>query len=119
MFVYQQGQGNRGETGSLKTARPATQSCRCSHFGIARGSPPISSLDSGDFSGHGHGAGEVSRAWGEVAAGVRVITLAQQAQDHYSRALQARRDGDWAAYGKEITQLGEVLEQLQGADRQN
>ena len=34
---------------------------------------PISSLDSGDFSGHGRGAGEVSRAWGEVAAGVRVI----------------------------------------------
>ena len=35
--------------------------------------PPISSLDSGDFSGYGRGAGEVSRAGGEVAAGVRVI----------------------------------------------
>ena len=35
--------------------------------------PPISSLDSGDFSGHGRGAWEVSRAGGEVAAGVRVI----------------------------------------------
>ena len=51
----------------------ATPSSRCSHFGIARSLPPISSLDSGDFSGHGRGAGEVSRAWGEVAAGVRVI----------------------------------------------
>ena len=63
-----------GETGSLETApTTATQSCRCSHFGIARGLSPISSADSGDFSGHGRGAGEVSRAWGEVGAGVRVI----------------------------------------------
>ena len=46
-------------------------------------------------------------------------TLAQQAQGHYSRALQALREGDWAAYGKEITQLGEVLEQLQATDGQN
>ena len=30
----------RGETGSLGTAPSATQSCRCSHFGIARGLPP-------------------------------------------------------------------------------
>ena len=46
-------------------------------------------------------------------------TLAQQAQGHYSRAVQARREGDWAAYGEEITQLGEVLEQLQGTDSRN
>ena len=46
-------------------------------------------------------------------------TLAQQAQGHYARALQARREGDWALYGEEIEQLGEVLEQLQGTDRQN
>ena len=46
-------------------------------------------------------------------------TLAQQAQGHYSRALQARREGDWALYGEEIEQLGDVLEQLQGTDRQN
>ncbi len=45
--------------------------------------------------------------------------LAQQAQGHYSRALQARREGNWALYGAEIEQLGEVLEQLQGTDRQN
>ena len=61
------------ETGSLETAPTATQSCRCSHFWIARGLPPISSLDSSDFSGYGRGAGELSRAWGKVAAGVRVI----------------------------------------------
>ena len=38
--------------------------------------------------------------------------LVSQAGDHYRRALQAQRDGDWAEYGEEIEQLGEVLEQL-------
>ncbi len=38
--------------------------------------------------------------------------LVSQAGDHYRRALQAQRDGDWAQYGDEIEQLGEVLEQL-------
>ena len=42
-------------------------------------------------------------------------TLTQQAQEHYSRALQAQRDGDWARYGEEIERLGDVLERLQGA----
>ena len=46
-------------------------------------------------------------------------TLARQAQGHYSRAVHAQREGEWAAYGNEITQLGDVLEQLQGTDRQN
>ncbi len=46
-------------------------------------------------------------------------TLAQQAQGHYSRAVQAQREGDWTAYGEEITQLGDVLKQLQGTDSQN
>lgn len=41
-------------------------------------------------------------------------TLTQQAQEHYSRALQAQRDGDWARYGDEIERLGDVLESLQG-----
>ena len=52
---------------------PHTQSCRCSHFGIARGGSPISSLDSGDFSGHGRGAEEERYVRGEVEAGVRGI----------------------------------------------
>ena len=46
-------------------------------------------------------------------------TLAQQAQGYYSRALQARREGNWALYGEEIERLGEVLEQLPGTNRQN
>ena len=39
--------------------------------------------------------------------------LATRAQDHYTRALQAQRDGNWALYGAEIERLGEILEELQ------
>ena len=39
--------------------------------------------------------------------------LAQQAQQHYARALVAQRDGDWARYGEEIERLGEVLGRMQ------
>ena len=42
---------NRGETGSLGTARSATQSCRCSHSGSAPGQPRVFSGISGDFGG--------------------------------------------------------------------
>ena len=40
--------------------------------------------------------------------------LVGQARGHYGRALQAQRDGNWALYGQEIDQLGEVLAQLAG-----
>ncbi len=39
--------------------------------------------------------------------------LARQAQEHYTRALQAQRNGDWSQYGEEIDRLGELLQQLQ------
>ena len=45
--------------------------------------------------------------------------LAQQAQEHYSRAMQAQRQGDWAAYGAEIERLGDVLSQLESTPSQN
>ncbi len=38
--------------------------------------------------------------------------LASQAKQHYDRAIQAQRDGDWARYGEEIKRLGEVIEQM-------
>jgi uncharacterized membrane protein (UPF0182 family) len=38
--------------------------------------------------------------------------LAAQAKQHYDRAIQAQRDGDWARYGEEIKQLGTVIEQM-------
>ena len=38
--------------------------------------------------------------------------LVAQASQHYRRALQAQREGDWASYGQEIDRLGEVLTRL-------
>lgn len=39
--------------------------------------------------------------------------LARRAREHYDRAMDAQRAGNWARYGEEITRLGEVLRQLQ------
>src|SRR4030095_6722233 len=39
-------------------------------------------------------------------------SLAAQARQHYDRALQAQREGDWTNYGEEIKRLGAVLEQM-------
>jgi uncharacterized membrane protein (UPF0182 family) len=40
--------------------------------------------------------------------------LSKQALEHYQRALQAQRNGNWALYGDEIRRLGEALEQMAG-----
>ena len=39
-------------------------------------------------------------------------SLATQAKQHYDRAIQAQRDGDWTRYGEELKQLGAALEQM-------
>ncbi|MGH9310198.1 MAG: UPF0182 family protein [Vicinamibacterales bacterium] len=41
--------------------------------------------------------------------------LAAQAFEHYTRAIQAQRDGNWALYGEEIKRLGDVLAKMKGA----
>jgi uncharacterized membrane protein (UPF0182 family) len=47
-----------------------------------------------------------------VPAGESLEALATRAREHYQRALQAQREGDWARYGEEIRRLGEVLDQM-------
>jgi uncharacterized membrane protein (UPF0182 family) len=39
-------------------------------------------------------------------------TLSRSAVEHYERALEAQRNGNWALYGEEIKRLGEVLQQM-------
>jgi uncharacterized membrane protein (UPF0182 family) len=41
-----------------------------------------------------------------------VAALVAEARRRYDNALQAQRAGDWARYGEEIRQLGDVLERL-------
>ena len=38
--------------------------------------------------------------------------LSARALEHYRRAIEAQREGNWAAYGEEIRRLGEVLNQM-------
>jgi uncharacterized membrane protein (UPF0182 family) len=37
------------------------------------------------------------------------VNLQAQAREHYDRAMEAQRQGDWALYGEEIRKLGEVI----------
>ena len=47
-----------------------------------------------------------------AAASPQLATLADQAQAHYQRAVDAQRAGDWAKYGEEIKALGQTLERM-------
>jgi uncharacterized membrane protein (UPF0182 family) len=53
-------------------------------------------------------------------AAAATLDQAQQtaeAQATYQRAIAAQRAGDWAAYGTEITRLGQILERLAAPPR--
>lgn len=39
--------------------------------------------------------------------------LIRQAHEHYRRAMQAQREGNWGLYGDEIQKLGEIIRQMQ------
>jgi hypothetical protein len=45
-------------------------------------------------------------------AAAPTANLAEQAKQHYERAIQAQREGDWARYGEEIKRLGAVIDQM-------
>jgi uncharacterized membrane protein (UPF0182 family) len=75
------------------------------------------------------GAPEAAPTRAQVAAaaaqpsaggGAAVGSLAQQAADHYDRAIAAQRVGDWATYGNEIKQVGDLLRKIreEGKPRQ-
>src|SRR3990172_8056097 len=51
-------------------------------------------------------AGTVAREPKAPETGQNVL---RQASDHYNRALEAQRRGDWALYGEEIRKLGDLL----------
>ena len=51
-------------------------------------------------------------AGAKPAAAPDTPALIHEANQHYERALQLQRQGDWAGYGDEIKKLGEVLNKL-------
>jgi len=52
-----------------------------------------------------------------VAAAPDTQALIHEANQHYERALQLQRQGDWAGYGDEVKKLGEVLNKLAAQQR--
>jgi uncharacterized membrane protein (UPF0182 family) len=59
------------------------------------------------------GAGAPGPA-GAAAGGTELRALASEARQRYEAALQAQRELDWARYGEEMRQLGQLLERLAG-----
>ena len=51
---------------------------------------------------------------GDAGPRADLAALAAEARAHYERAVAAQRAGDWAAYGDELRQLGEVLQRMRG-----
>ena len=47
-----------------------------------------------------------------AAATPALDALAAEARTHYDRAVRAQRQGDWATYGDELRQLGQVLDKM-------
>jgi uncharacterized membrane protein (UPF0182 family) len=47
-----------------------------------------------------------------AATSPQIATLADEAQAHYQRAIEAQRAGDWAKYGEEIRALGQALDRM-------
>ncbi len=64
----------------------------------------------------GPGPARAAAAAEPAAPGAGEGDRAAQARRHYRDALEAQRAGDWARYGEEIRQLGEVLERLAGPE---
>ena len=55
-----------------------------------------------------------ARPGGAPLGGAEFQAALAEARRRYQSALQAQRAGDWARYGEEIRQLGELLEQVGG-----
>jgi hypothetical protein len=64
----------------------------------------------------GQPAPTAATAGAKPAAAVPDIqALIHEASQHYDRALQLQRQGDWAGYGEEIKKLGDTLNKLAAA----
>ena len=47
-----------------------------------------------------------------AAGSTQVAALAREAQDHFDKALERLRAGDWSGYGSELQQLGSILKRM-------
>jgi uncharacterized membrane protein (UPF0182 family) len=47
-----------------------------------------------------------------AAPEAEIQTMIREANDHFTRAQQLLRQGDWNGYGEEVKRLGEVLNRM-------
>lgn len=115
-------QAERGQIPELKRVTVAygariamTENLATSLQQVFSGQAPAPTGTEGEPAG---GTGAVDAGTGEDAGAQTLEQLAAQAQDHYSRAVEAQRQGDWATYGAELQQLEAVLNQMQALSAQ-
>ncbi len=62
-------------------------------------------------------AGETAAATAAGGISAELENLIQQANAHYEQAQKDLRQGDWAGYGQEIQQLGQILKRMPAKPR--
>ena len=81
-------------------------------FGEGATPRPDAQLTRGPAPAPPSGGAPVSSPAPVPAGGDALNALAAEARGHYDRAVEAQRNGDWARYGEELRQLGEVLNRM-------
>jgi uncharacterized protein len=76
------------------------------------GAPPTRVPPSTTTSTSAQPAPPVTTAAAPVTSSPQLAALAEEAQAHYQRAIDAQRAGDWAKYGDEIKALGQTLDRM-------
>jgi uncharacterized protein len=88
--------------------------------GLARifggAAPPAAAADEADEAGEPADAARpdvpAAREPTREGPAAAAAALGARARQHYERALEAQRAGDWTRYGEEIRRLGEVLREM-------
>ena len=80
--------------------------------GAAPPQPPAGTETRAPGGGEPPVTAQASAAPAAATASPELSALATDARAHYDRAVQAQQKGDWATYGEELRQLGQVLEKM-------
>ena len=77
----------------------------------------LNAIFGGNAGGSAETAGPAPAAPAQSSASAKTVSpsledLIQQANQHYEKAQQDLRQGDWSGYGQEIKKLGDVLKQM-------
>jgi uncharacterized membrane protein (UPF0182 family) len=69
------------------------------------------------FSVEGMPEGQQQRALSGLPTGP-ISTMAQDALDHYNKAIEYLKEGNWSKYGQELDQIHQILQSMTGNGKQ-